>query len=56
MLFSQTTLLLEINVETAVLALLFSPCSSMILKCKLGEMTNWIITHIGRHGGGCPLV
>ena len=23
--------------ETAVLALLFSPCSSMILKCKLGD-------------------
>ena len=37
MLFFKTTLLLELDVETVVLALLFSPCSSMILKCKLGD-------------------
>ena len=37
MLFFKTTLLLEIDVETVVLALLFSHCSSMILKCKLGD-------------------
>ena len=37
MLFFQTTLWLEIDVETVVLALLFSHCSSMILKCKLGD-------------------
>ena len=38
MLFFKTTLLFEINVETVFfLALLFSPCSSMILKCKLGD-------------------
>ena len=37
MLFFQITLLLEIDVETVVLALLFSPCSSMILKCKLSD-------------------
>ena len=37
MLFFKTTLLLEINVETVFLALLFSHCSSMILNCKLGD-------------------
>ena len=37
MLFFKTTLLLEINVETVILALLFSYCSSMILNCKLGD-------------------
>ena len=37
MLFFKTTLLLEINVETVILALLFSHCSSMILNCKLGD-------------------
>ena len=37
MLFFKTILLLEIDVETVVLALLFSHCSSMILKCKLGD-------------------